>query len=173
MIAGHVADITVPLDEYPAVGLTATLHDAFQALTNQAHKAGHPYRHVLVLNPNNELVGLIGMRELLHGLFPDYLRSHEHRHFEGASSEVASLTTIWSDTCDAQCPVAAQRPVRDFMGPIRGPIDSQAPITLAAYLMVDHQTSLLPVIDQGRVIGVCRLTDVFQIAYEHIHHGQQ
>ena len=172
MIAGHVSDITVPLDEYPTVNLTATLSDVFEVLLSRAQESGHRYRHALVFNEKGELAGLIGMRELLHGLFPDYLRSHKHSHFEGASSEVAGLTDIWSDTCDEQCRVAAQRPVRDFMEPIHGTVDSQAPITMAAYLMVNHRASLLPVTDNGRVIGVCRLTDVFQVASEHIHHGQ-
>ncbi len=177
MIASHVIDITVSLDEYPTVDLTATLYETFKALTSRAQESGHRYRHALVLNQKGELAGIIGMRELLHGLFPIYLRGHEQHHFKGISSEVAGLASLWNDTCDEECPAAAKRPIRDFMGPIKGTLDSQDPISLAAYLMVTQQASLLPVTEHGRVIGVCRLTDVFEIANEHIqnesiHHGQ-
>ena len=177
MIASHVIDITVSLDEYPTVDLTATLYDAFKVLTNQAQESGDPFRHALVLNHKGELAGIIGMRELLYGLFPIYLRGHEQHHFKGLSSEVAGLASLWNDTCDEECPAAAQRPVRDFMSPIQGTINSHDPISLAAYLMVTQQANLLPVTEHGRVIGVCRLTDVFQVANdhvqnEHIHHVQ-
>ncbi|MCK7577517.1 MAG: hypothetical protein MZV65_18065 [Chromatiales bacterium] len=38
------------------------------------------------------------------------------------------------------------------------------PITLAAYLMVAHETSMLPVTDGGKVVGSVRMIDVFNEA---------
>lgn len=169
MIASQVRDILVPLDEYPTVHEDATLRDAFAAL-RAGREAGRRYRHVLVLNGREQLIGLIGMRDLLHGLFPDYLRAGEHSRFEGAGSDVAGLASIWRDTCLEQCPVAANNPVRDFMGPIKATIAVDAPITLAAYLMVTHGASMLPVLDGQRVVGACRESDVFNEASKAVLH---
>jgi len=169
MIANQVRDILVPLDEYPKVHEDATLRDAFASL-REGRAAGRRYRHVLVLDDHERLIGLIGMRDLLHGLFPDYLRAGEHSRFEGAAGDLASLASIWRDTCLEQCPVAAGNPVRGFMAPVPASIAIDAPITLAAYLLVSHGVSMLPVLDGDRVVGACRMTDVFNEACKAVLH---
>jgi len=45
------------------------------------------------------------------------------------------------------------------------------PITLAAYFMVIHNTSMLPVVDDNRVVGVVRVIDVFNEASKAVLHG--
>lgn len=169
MIANQIGDIMVPLDEYPKIHEDASLRDAFLAL-RQGREAGHRYRHVLVLNPRDQLIGLVGMRDLLYGLFPNYLRVDQRTRFEGATDDLAALTSIWRDTCLEQCPIAAAHPVRDCMGPVPTTIAINAPITLAAYLMVSQGSSMLPVLDGDRVVGVCRMTDVFNEASKAVLH---
>lgn len=169
MIASQVREILVPLDEYPRVREEATLRAAFAAL-RAGREAGRRYRHVLVLNEREQLIGVIGMRDLLHGLFPDYLRAGEYSHFEGVAGDLASLASIWRDTCQEQCPLAAGKPVREFMAPVPATIAVDAPITLAAYLLVSHGASMLPVLDGDRVVGACRMTDVFNEACKAVLH---
>lgn len=169
MIANQVRDILVPLDEYPTVHEDATLRDAFASL-RAGREAGRRYRHVLVLDGQERLIGVIGMRDLLHGLFPDYLRAGEHSHYQGAAGDLGSLASIWRDTCQEQCPVAAGNPVRGFMAPVPATIGPDDPITLAAYLLVSHGASMLPVVEHGRVIGTCRMTDVFNEACKAVLH---
>jgi CBS domain-containing protein len=169
MIANQIRDILVPLDEYPRVHEDATLRDAFAAL-REGQAAGRRYRHVLVLNPREQLVGLVGIVDLLHGLFPDFLRAGEHSRHEGMDSDLASLALIWQETCREQCPQAAGKPVREFMGAVKATVAIDAPITLAAYLMVTHHASMLPVTEGDRVVGVCRVIDVFNEACEAVLH---
>lgn len=169
MIANEIREILVPIDEYPRVHEDATLRDAFAAL-REAQATGRRYRHVLVLDDHERLIGLIGMHDLLHGLFPDYLLAGEHSRFEGAADDLASLTSIWRDTCLEQCPQAAGKPVRGFMGPVKATVAVDAPITLAAYLLVHHHASMLPVTEGARVVGVCRMIDVFNEACEAVLH---
>lgn len=170
MIANQIRDILVPVEEYPRVHEDATLRDAFAAL-REAQATGRRYRHVLVLDEQEHLIGLIGMHDLLHGLFPDYLLAGEHSRFEGAVDDLAALTSIWRDTCLEQCPQAAGKPVREFMGPVKATVASDAPITLAAYLLVQHRASMLPVTEGDRVVGVCRMIDVFNEACQAVLHG--
>lgn len=169
MIANQIRDIMVPLDEYPKVHEDATLRDAF-AVLREAQLTGRRYRHVLVLNGKEQLIGLVGIHDLLHGLLPDYLRAGERSRFAGAPDDLASLALIWRENCQDQCRAAAAHPVRDFMGPVHATVAVDAPITLAAYLMVAHHASMLPVMEGDRVAGVCRMIDVFNQASQAVLH---
>ena len=169
MFANQVRDILIPLDEYPKVHEEATLRDAFMVL-REGYRRGRRFRHVLVLDRQERLIGILGMRDILRGVFPDYLKPENHLRFEGALNDVAGLASIWQDTCQEQCAAAANKPVRSFMGAIPDIITPDSPIALAAYLMVAHNTSMLPVVEAQRVVGVCRIIDVFNEASEAVLH---
>lgn len=169
MLKNRVRDILVPLTEYPNIRDTASLRDAFSVLQD-AFAKGRRYRHILVLDDSGHLVGLLGIRDILHGIFPDYLRSDEHRHFEGPHPEFPALTVIWQETYAATCKEAASNRVKSFMDKVRATIKQDAPLTLAAYLMVINDISMLPVVDDSRVVGVIRMVDVFNNAAEVILH---
>ena len=158
-----IRDIYIRLAEYPNIRDTASLKDAF-AVLQSGYATGKPFRHILVLDARDQLVGLLGIRELLHGLFPDYLRSDEHHRFEGAQSDFPALTLIWQETCATQCKEAARNPIKGFMAPVPSSVKLSDPLTLAAYLMVIHDTNVLPVVDDHRVVGVVRMIDVFNEA---------
>jgi CBS domain-containing protein len=159
-----IRDICVPLSEYPHVADTSTLRDAFAVLL-AGFASGRRYRHVLVLNADSQLVGLLGMRDILRGLFPDYLRSRELKHHaQEPVPDFPALTLIWAETCRSQCKEAAMRPVAGFMGAVPATVASDDPLTKAAYLMVTHDVSMLPVVDGGRLVGVVRMIDVFNQA---------
>ncbi len=165
-----IKDICVPLAEYPNLRDTATLRDAFATLL-AGHAGGKRFRHVLVLNDRDQLVGILGMRDILRGLFPDYLRTREHAHHEGPIPDFPALTLIWAQTCETQCPVAADKRVTDFMATVPGKVGVDDPITKAAYLLVTHDTSMLPVVDGNRLVGVVRMIDVFNEAAKVVLHG--
>ncbi len=162
-------DICVPLSEYPNLSDTATLHDAFAAL-KAGFEAGRRFRHVLVLNAQDQLVGILGMRDILRGLFPDYLRTGELSRYEAPLPDFPALTLIWAETFQSQSLEAAKRPVRDFMGAVPDRIGPDDPITKAAYLMVIHDTSMLPVVEGERLVGVVRMIDVFNEASKVVLH---
>lgn len=165
-----IRDICVPLSEYPNLRATSTLRDAFTVL-QAGFATGKRFRHVLVLNDKDQLVGILGIRDILRGLFPDYLRTGEHSHHEGATPDFPALTLIWAETCEAQCPTAAEHPVKDFMGEVPTRIGIDDPITKAAYLMVIHDTSMLPVVEGKQLAGVVRMIDVFNEASKTVLHG--
>lgn len=163
-LSRSIREIYVPLAEYPHVGAGASLRDAFAAL-REGLSAGRRYRHVLVLNERRELTGILGMRDILRGLMPDYLRSQAlSHHAQGPVPDFPSLTLIWAETFSAQCKEAARRPVREFMGLVPARVSIDDPITKAAYLMVIHDISMLPVTEGAELAGVVRMIDVFNQA---------
>jgi CBS domain-containing protein len=171
MIANQIRDILVPLEDYPRVHEDATLLDSFRVL-HEGFATGRRFRHVLVLDARNRLAGILGMRDILRGLFPDYLRSKEMSHrVEGAVPDFPALTLIWAETCHTQCKEAARKPVKGFMAPVPSSVNITDPITKAAYLMVIHDTSMLPVVEGDRLAGVVRMIDVFNEASKVVLHG--
>lgn len=157
-----VRDILVPVTEYPCIDRNARLRDAFELLF-EGYAGGRRFRHVLVLDDKNQLVGILGMRDMLRGLFPDYLRTAEagRHHHETLVPDFPALTLIWAQTCEEQCLAAATKPVRDFMAPVRARLMPADPLTKAAYLLVLHEASMLPVVEDARLVGVVRIVDVF------------
>lgn len=170
MITTRIKDILIPLTEYPHIRANATLRDAFAALQKFQVDPHHSYRHVLVLDETDHLVGQLGMHDLLLGLLPDFLQ--EHGHFEGgAQPDYPSLALIWQETCETQCQETADKPVLPFMGTVKNKVKRDDPLTLAAYFMAISRASILPVTDGNRVIGVVRLLDVFNAASRVVLHG--
>jgi Mg/Co/Ni transporter MgtE len=165
-----IKDVYVPLAEYPNIRETASLKDAF-AVLHGAYSTGKRFRHILVLDAQDRLIGLLGIRDLLRGLFPDYLRTQEHAHYEGAQSDFPALTLIWQETCATQCKEAARHPIKGFMGAVPATVKLGDPLTLAAYLLVVHDASMLPVVDSSRVVGAVRMIDVFNEASKAVLHG--
>jgi len=164
-----IRDIYIPLREYPNIRDTAILQDAFAAL-HGAYSTGKRFRHLLVLDAHDQLVGVLGIRDILRGVFPDYLRTGEHSHFAGTQPDVPALTLIWQETCATQCKEAAKKPIKGFMGAVPDTVKLDDPITLAAYLLVIHDTSMLPVVDGKHLVGVVRMIDVFNEASKAVLH---
>ena len=170
-LSQSIREIFVPLDEYPNIRDDATLQDAF-AVLYQGFTGGKRFRHVLVLNEKRQLVGTLGLRDILRGLFPDYLRSGElSHHAECLVPDFPALTLIWAETFQAQAETAVQRPIKDLVAPITARVGLDDPVTKAAYLMVIHDTSMLPVVDGDTLVGVVRIIDVFNLAGEAVRHG--
>jgi CBS domain-containing protein len=164
-----IRGILIPLAEYPHLRNTDTLRNAFATL-KAGFASGKRFRHVLVLNDKGQLVGILGIRDILRGMFPEYLRTKEHAHHDGPIPDFPALTLIWAQTCEAQCPVAADKRVTDFMAPVPAKVGIDDPITKAAYLLVTHETSMLPVVDGTKLVGVVRMVDVFNEAAKVVLH---
>ena len=145
MIAADVRAILVPLAEYPHIAQTATVREAFAVLHERHMAAGWRYRHLLVFDPNETLVGVIGLSDLLRALMPEYLKASATEHFAGSQPDARSLSLIWQDSFDAQCRHVAEARVEQYMAPVPDTVQVDDPLCRAAYLMVAHQTDMLPV----------------------------
>jgi CBS domain-containing protein len=161
-----IHEIMVPLDEYPCIAETHTLRQAIAEMTTvqilrkqQATLA----RVALVFDESlTELRGLLRRRDIMRGLEPRFLRGdslqYERKFF---SVEIdPNLAELSSDKMLARMRERADRPVRDFMIPIQATIDGEEHLMKAIYEMVDQNTSLLPVLKGGKVVGVVRSVDV-------------
>jgi CBS domain-containing protein len=160
-----VQDIMVPLEEYPCVPESHTLRDAIIEMGVQIlrkRQATLP-RVVLVFDDSHrELLGMLRRRDIMRGLEPSFLVSGslEYRRKLFEVEIDPNLSELSYEKMIARIRQRAELPVRDFMVPIKATIRFDDHLLKAMYEMVQRNTSLLPVLKEGRVVGVMRSVDV-------------
>lgn len=157
-VSGTVGDHATPLADYPHVRDNATLRDVFATLKAK-YDSAEQFRSVLVLDDRDRLVGVLGLKDLLFALLPDYLK-HRPTHLEGADDDVASLAPLWQEDCAEQCRQAAAMAAGAHAQPVTATLAADAPLTTAVYLFATLGSNILPVTEAGRVTGVLRIVDV-------------
>jgi CBS domain-containing protein len=167
---GKVRDVLVPLGEYPHLRVDASLRDAFM-LMQEGRAQARQYRHLLVIDERDLLVGVLGIRDLLRALFPDYLKATLPGRYEGSLPPYPALSTLWEDSFAAECAAHADKPVGPHLAPVPATVVLDDPLTKAAYLMVVAGENMLPVVEGDRLVGAVRIVDVFARTAEVLLHG--
>lgn len=165
MIEKIVQDIMVPLEEYPCIPDTLTLSDAIKEMQVQILRKGQASlpRVALVFDEGmTELLGMLRRRDILRGLEPRFLVSGSLDYKRKLFNERIdpNLAELSFDKTLTHIRTRAERRVRTYMAPIKATINHDDHIMKAILELVDQNTSLLPVIQDGSVIGVVRSVDV-------------
>jgi predicted transcriptional regulator len=161
----------VPIDEYPYIPETMTLAEAIRVLgrgqiVNADNRISSP-RVLLVCNDQSEFVGIVRRRDILQGLQPGSLRSGPVKHQRTAFGLKvdSNLLELSHDKLAEGMRSRAQRPIKDVMRPIVATVNHDDHLVTAMNQQLVADTSVLPVVKQGKVIGVLRTIDVmFEIA---------
>lgn len=168
-----VKDLMVPLSDYATVSEDATLNEAVAALKqSQAQFDQQKYRHraVLVLDADKRPVGKVDIHGILRALEPKYddmfsdtnpIHMGFTRKYQKAIFESMKL---WQDPMDQLCEKASRIKISSFMAT---PVDSEMIEPEASLGQAIHQLVLgdfqsLLVIKDKQVVGILRLTDVFE-----------
>jgi CBS domain-containing protein len=172
-----IKNIMVPLSQYATVGEDATLMDAVLALEKaQADFDQARYRHrsILVLDRKTQVVGKISQLDALKALEPKYQEiqdtgsSGTYRHFSGLFLKTMHEQYRFFDyKLEEVRRKAHQLKVKEFMhSPREGEyLSESATLDEALHmLVVGHHQSLL--VTRGkRIVGILRLTDVFESVF--------
>jgi CBS domain-containing protein len=170
----RVREMMIPLDEYPWVRIRDTLKYAVRVMEESRLEVGRRAslpRVLLVFDHDDDLVGIVRRRDIMRGLEPDFLVSQplEYRvkFFEvGVDPHLSELSPELSKEVDLDRVVKGlrdqgSRPVGDVVRPISTSLGPDDQIMKAVYEMVSLNESLIPVVEDERVIGVVRSVDVF------------
>jgi CBS domain-containing protein len=165
MIDKLAKDIMVPLEEYPCIAETITLRDAIMEMAVQIvmKKQSSLPRVALVFDDGfGDLRGLLRRRDIMRGLEPSFLGggSLEYRRKLFDVEVDPNLSELSHEKLVAGMRRRADHLVREFMSPIKATINHDDHMMKAVYEMVDQNTSLLPVLRGGNVVGVVRSVDV-------------
>ena len=175
-----VKDLMVPLAEYATVNEEASLHAAVLALEEaQKHFRQDRYKHraILVLDKSKHVVGKLSQLDVLKGLEGGYKKMGDFKGIShtGFSTEfIKSMVDkydLWQKPLEDICRRSPHIKVKDIMyTPTEGEyVHQEATLDQALHqLVVGHHQSLLVTRDGKEIVGILRLTDVFQEVCEMI-----
>ena len=153
----RIKDLMIPLEDYPHIPYWFTLRQAMAIVREAAIKFEGSFepRAVLVFDEKYQLMGILTLRDIIKGLEPNFLKETSLVKMD------PSLTVLLGDLLGPQMKEHSQRPVSEVMSPIQATVDGNAPIAKALYLMIKENVGLMPVIQDSKVTGMIRLSDLF------------
>lgn len=161
-----VREIMIPIEEYPSVRDRASLREAVAIIENaqlEVERRRSLPRVLLVFDEIHVLVGYLRRRDIMRGLAPRYLLNtpldYPRKLFEVAIDP--NLSELSFDRLAESVREQGERPVSDVMQPIETTLFAEDHVLKAVNEMVSLDLALIPVLDQGRVVGVIRSVDVF------------
>lgn len=150
----RVKDLMTPIEEYSSVYADSTVGEAISVLQKSfcpdpgAPCSGH--RTVLVYD-GRKLVGLITLRVLLTAIEPRFMKVDQW-----------AVPVFWEGLFTQRCREEARKKVKDIMTPISlVTLDADDTIIKAVHAMIKHKQGSLPVVRDGAVAGMIRITEVF------------
>ena len=152
-----VKDLMIPLEDYPHIPYWFTLRQAMAIIREASIKFEGSFepRAVLVFDEKYQLMGMLTLRDIIKGLEPRFLKETNLVKMD------PSLTVLLGDLLGPNLKEASQRPVSEVMSPIQATVDGDAPIVKALYVMIKENVGLMPVIQDNKVAGMIRLSDLF------------
>ena len=158
-MASHkkVKDLMIPLADYPHIPYWFTLRQAMAIVREATVKFEGAFepRAVLVFDEKYQLMGMLTLRDIIKGLEPKFL------HETSLIKMDPSLAVLRGDLSGPNLREQSQRPVSQVMSPIQVTVSGDSPIVKALYLMIKENVGLMPVIQDSKVAGMVRLTDLF------------
>jgi CBS domain-containing protein len=152
-----VKDLMIPLEDYPHIPYWFSLRQAMAIIREASIKFEGSFepRAVLVFDEKYQLMGMLTLRDIIKGLEPRFLKETNLVKMD------PSLTVLLGDLLGPNLKEASQRPVSEVMSPIQATVDGDAPVVKALYLMIKENVGLMPVIQDNKVAGMIRLSDLF------------
>jgi CBS-domain-containing membrane protein len=160
-------DIMIPLDEYPHIPHWFTLRQAVMELEKAEiiDKTGRRSlpRALLVFHEGYQLLGIVRRRDILRGLEPKFLRMMplpERRKLFDIDVDINLIDLSSGKVANAMREQAEQK-VSEVMQTITTTVQFDDHLAKIIYKMITQDLNLIPVLKDGKIIGVVRSVDVF------------
>ncbi len=169
----QVKELMVPLAQYATVSEDATLYEAVVALKAAQEcldPSRHKHRAILVYDAKKRIVGKLSQLDVLKSLEPKYEdigKLDAISRFGFSREFVSSMLKnygLWEKPLQDLCKKAAQKKVKDIMyTPGKGEyISDEDSLDAAIHQLIMGQHQSLLVTHGEEIVGVLRLTDVFE-----------
>ncbi|MCK5541547.1 MAG: response regulator [Desulfobacula sp.] len=160
----YVSSVMIPITEYSTINEKKTIQDAIDELkksfvtkiaTNQLMETGH--RSILVRDTDNQIKGILTIRDLLEMAMPDYLSAPK----PSLADSIEYSPMFWDKMFSTRIQEMKTKCIRDVMSPSPIPIDGGSNLMEAAYLMIYRNERRLLVKLLDKIVGVIREQDLF------------
>jgi CBS domain-containing protein len=154
----RVKELMIPLEDYPHIPYWFTLRQAMAIVREAAIKFEGSFepRAILVFDEKYQLMGMLTLRDIIKGLEPRFM------HETALVKSDPNLTVLMGDLFGPGMREASQKPVSEVMSPIKITVQGSDPIAKALFLMIKEGVGVMPVIQDSKVAGMVRLSDLFK-----------
>ena len=158
-------DIMVPLEKYPHISHWFTLRQALKYIEEaelDVNRRKSLPRALLVFDEHQHLLGILRRRDILRGLEPNFLKTMSIPVRKGLFDiEVdENLVDLSTGKIGEAIQEQAERLVSEVMSPIIATVNSDDHLAKLIHKILSRNVSLLPVLKDGKVIGVVRTVDI-------------
>jgi len=159
-----VMGVMVPFQEYTTVTGKESVQDAILKLkvsftskisTSRLMETGH--RSVLVMDDQDNVEGILAIRDLLELILPSYLTAPK----PSMADSIQYSPMFWQGMFLKEVLQKSTILIREVMSPVPPTIEGTASLMEAAYLMVQNNARRLVVYLAGSVVGIIREQDLF------------
>lgn len=167
----QVKDLMLPLEAYATVSCEATVREALVELSKAQMGLTydrHHHRAVLVLDATGKVMGKLTHWTILRSLEPKTFKDVDRALLNRSNLSQEFIQSLEQRFAGLQgnlqlmCREAGRIKVKEAMIPVKESIDEEAELTEAIRLLVlGHWQSVL-VTRMGEVVGILRLSDVFE-----------
>jgi CBS-domain-containing membrane protein len=161
----RIEDVMIPLDRYPHLPYWFTLRQAMveiQQTPFEVEGIESLPRAVLVFDKEYRLVGYARRRDIMHGLEPRFMildQAEGHTMF-GMKVD-PELSELGYSGVGKSIQENAEKPIADIMRPIKCTIEAEDHLLKAISELVEQDQCLIPVLKDGKVVGVINTVVVF------------
>lgn len=154
-----VKDLMIPLEDYPHIPYWFTLRQAMAIVREASIKFEGTFepRAVLVFDEKYQLMGMLTLRDIIKGLEPKFLKE------TALIKADPSLAILTKDLFGPGIKEASQKAVSEVMSPIKVMVSAEDPIAKALFLMIKENVGMMPVMQEKKVAGMIRLSDLFKV----------
>lgn len=160
-------DVLIPLDKYPHLPYWFTLKQAIAEMEGAQLEINGRIslpRMILIFDEKYQLMGMARRRDILKGLEPRFLRDKPIQYRKKlwdvqVDPELSEFS--YSKVVEDMVHLAAETPISEVMLPIAATVEYNDHIVRIVYEMNKHNLSMLPVLKDGKVVGVVRSVDIF------------
>lgn len=172
-----VKDIMMPLSEYAIVPEEATLKEALMALRDaqlSLPPERHRHRVVMVQDGSGKIIGKLGHHGFLAALDPKFHLLNEVENLSYPLIDVKSLEEemdelgFWEDKLSLFQERADSIKIKEVMKKVEEHIDENGSLTEAIHLLIRLDVLSLVVEKDNNVVGLIRLSDLFQEISDYI-----
>lgn len=159
-----LGEVMIPLEAYTTLYGRQNVKDAINELklsftlkssSGQVLETGH--RSILVMDDNNEVMGILTIADLLRAMMPPYLNSPK----PSMADSIQFSPMFWKGMFSRVVRDLVKIKIEDIMSVIPKEIDEDSNLMEAAYMMVTGRVRRLLVMGKGRAVGIIREQDLF------------
>lgn len=160
-----VQKIMIPIDRYPCIRGDDPIGNGVALILehSSADNQHLHYEELLVIDGNDQLVGMLNTVNILSSFFPSILGESSHQAYVGKKHSFTDLSVLLEEHFRVECRRQASTTVNKYMRKPHRSIDGSMSLLHALEIMIKDQENTLPVTENDILLGAVRVADIFRV----------